>query len=648
MNSELTLEIDEHGLNASLIIPAHYTPQLEEISQLVADKGICFGLIASAIQEACAACNTEKRIVIAKGLSAQELSASPIQTDFDLEKETPVEAGQYIGYLTQQTPNANGMNVFGEKITAAKKNAFTCLGPGLEIRQHQIYATIDGILAVDGDGCWQIVDQEADQGVEINAITITTCPDYMRAYINLDKHEYVAPGTLSQEVQKQKISYGLRESGIRQAINARPLSREITITEGLYPKNGEPAYLEYLIDDKIHFQTKPDGSVDFKAGSLYKSVSAGTPLAMLHPATKGKAGMDIRGNKLEAKDGAEKDIEDFIDEGAAQSPDNPQLIIAAQDGIFNRAQSGKVGVLACLIINGNVDMGVGNIETPYPVIIKGDIKEGFNVKSGSDITVEGVIEDARVSANGNLIVNKGILPGKNRIKAQGDIAALYIREREIKARNLIVSKGIRRSIIHATGDISAQEILGGETYAANTVHVEELGSPSNHRTKVSVGLDPYLNALKKECQQRVSELFEKSKTLNTQVNSTSQRASELVKKFTLLREEKGQSASYLEQLRQQTKRAAEEHTRLSAEYRTALRDINTLNKDIENYDEQMREMVVHSSIEISGTVYAPCEVHIGQHAHYRIDGPISNLAFILNSKEEIQIVHHKGDADQPA
>ena len=58
------------------------------------------------------------------------------------------------------------------------------------------------------------------------------------------------------------------------------------------------------------------------------------------------------------------------------------------------------------------------------------------MKSSCDIQVDGSIEDARVSAQGNLQVKGGILPGQNRVKAHGDVHARFIEQREIKSRSV--------------------------------------------------------------------------------------------------------------------------------------------------------------------------------------------------------------------
>ena len=646
MSDVLNISVSDDKLTAWLFVPANSQPEIAHIAHLVSEHGICFGLKSEAIQEACALCNTDRDICIAEGQKPSESQSSTVRKAINSEQQK-VKQGDYLGELVDNsTGNIDGIDVFGKRVPASRKNAMLCLGEGVEIANHKIYAARDGIFLVDSHNCYKVIDECTETAIAVSNIEVLVSEDRMQAHITLQESEYVESPQLAQAVQAANISFGLRNSGLHDAITAVQTERSITIAKGSPPKHGDNAYLEYFIDDRLTFAKDENGNFDFKASSLHKSVKKGAILARLHPASKGTAGMDILGNRIDCKDGQDKEAEEFLNEGTAISSEDPMLIIADRDGIYQKDGSGSVGVLELLEINGDVDMSVGNIETPYPVIVHGDIKEGFQVKSGSDITVDGLIEDARVSAGGNITVAKGILPGQNRVKARGDIAALYIRERESKAHSVYVSKSIRRASIFANADVTAAEILGGEVHAGCKIEVERLGTDSGHRTEAKVGIDPYINSLLLTAKEEHKAQHEIAKRLEPQVESTSKRAQDLGHKFKSLASSGQQNASYLEQLRKQAKRALDESVKLSDEYRAACHQLNIIAQNIALYQEQLRELQGQSSIEISDTVFPPVKIQIGPDAHYKVQAPITNLSFILDKKGDIQLVRHRSDQSE--
>ena len=144
-----------------------------------------------------------------------------------------------------------------------------------------------------------------------------------------------------------------------------------------------------------------------------------------------------------------------------------------------------------LVDDGDVDFRHGNIDTKLSVLVKGDVKAGFSIKSAGDIEVMGVIEDARISAQGRLVVKGGILPGSHRVKAHGDIDARYVSNREVKCHTLRVGGSVRWSRVLVTGEIIAKEILGGDIICAGNITVDQLGNADGLATRVQVGTNPF-------------------------------------------------------------------------------------------------------------------------------------------------------------
>jgi uncharacterized protein (DUF342 family) len=202
-------------------------------------------------------------------------------------------------------------------------------------------------------------------------------------------------------------------------------------------------------------------------------------------------GVDVRGTYLEPKPGRPLDPARVMGEGTRLSVVQPDLIETACPGHFHRDRQRRLCVQPRLIVEGDVDFRHGNIDTKLSVLVKGDVKSGFSIKSAGDIEVMGVIEDARISAQGRLIVKGGILPGAHRVKAHGDIDARYVSNREVKCHTLRVGGSLRWSRVLATGDIIAKEILGGDLICAGSVTVDQIGNADALATRVQVGTNPF-------------------------------------------------------------------------------------------------------------------------------------------------------------
>ena len=70
---------------------------------------------------------------------------------------------------------------------------------------------------------------------------------------------------------------------------------------------------------------------------------------------------------------------------------------------------------------------MGNINFTGSVVIHGDVLEGYSVKAKGDITVMGIVEGARLSAGGDILLHKGMRGMRTGVlEAEGDITAKFL------------------------------------------------------------------------------------------------------------------------------------------------------------------------------------------------------------------------------
>lgn len=320
-----------------------------------------------------------------------------------------------------------------------------------------------------------------------------------QAWITLQPGEYVSPATVQAGLDRAQITFGIDAGAIAEAGRPALRLRSLMVAQGLPALDGCAASLEHLIDEFAVPQLAELASVDFPVLARQQVVDAATPLICLVPATPGRPGTNIFGRCLPARPGSAIDLATYSGAGTQLSPLDAQVVESAISGRYHRDGTGRVRVLEPLLVPGDVEQ---EIDSRQPVLIMGSIRKGFRVKSAGDIIVHGCIEDARVTSQGNLLVQGGIRAGEMRVKAHGDLVAGSITGRMVKARNVCVLTTVNGGTIQATGTVTAMELAGGSVVAARGVHCERLGSSLGLPTRIEVGADPYLRCQEEQAEAR--------------------------------------------------------------------------------------------------------------------------------------------------
>jgi uncharacterized protein (DUF342 family) len=450
---------------------------------------------------------------------------------------------------------------------------------------------------------------------------IFVADDDSSCWVRLEGGEYLPSEALQNALRAKEVVYGLDPSGINRAVEGVCKPTTIELARGAEPEHGRNGELQHLLEDRVRYTARQDGSLDFHESHLIKNVKAGTPVARISPASPGKPGMSVRGRRIEPRPGKEVDPETICEEGvvAQATADGGYDLVAANDGVCSRLFGGKVQVRPLILVEGDVDMRCGNIDTEFPVHVMGDIQSGFSVKSKADIQVDGSIEDARVSAQGNLQVREGILPGENRVKAHGDISARYIQGREIKARNISVHTTLRHCQVLATGEVIAQQVLGGHVIAAGDIIGKEFGDEKEQKTIIQSGVDPFRHAAYEEAKMELgliepalAQLKERMAGAIKQANDMAQRAAKLARDATV--------PKVLMQATNDARSALSQSKDLAAEYdkdRKRFEEFKALVEEYEQTASQSHERMIRAT----GAVHLGVELRIGRHAKLRLEKP---------------------------
>ncbi|MCK9239138.1 FapA family protein [Desulfocurvus sp.] len=266
----------------------------------------------------------------------------------------------------------------------------------------------------------------------------------------------------------------------------------VALMRGLFPEPGIDGRLDVLLRQEQRVGTlREDGSMDFRERGGLRFVNVGDALAELHPPVPGTPGFDILGQAVPPGEPREAKVRVGRNVDSAPGPEGSTLFSAAVKGVFHfRGDTLEVSEL--LEIDGDVDLGTGNIRAREGgVHVRGAVRSGCTVEAQGDVIVEGLIEEADITAGG-LVVSGGVLMnGRNRIVAAGNVTAKFFQNAEVRAGGEVVAQlEITNSRIVAGGDVTVTGprgiIRGGHIVSGGSITAPILGNEARGATIVEI------------------------------------------------------------------------------------------------------------------------------------------------------------------
>jgi len=263
-----------------------------------------------------------------------------------------------------------------------------------------------------------------------------TSQDAMKSYLEIEPS---ANGTITRKhieigLEYSGIKYGIIEENLDRIVEEWPDANKVLIAEGKAPRNGRDAIIRQEIEIKEDLAPEMDegGVVDFKSLNLISMVTSGDVLQSRIPPTPGEPGYDVFGKEIPPVPG--EDLSLGAGQNTTISDDNTKLLADAS-GFISKGPKDELVIRPVYTVNGDVDYSTGNIKFNSDVIVKGDVRAGFSIDAGGDIHIYGTVEDAILTAGGNIQVNGGILSsGRTVINAGGDLVAAFL-------HNVVVETG---------------------------------------------------------------------------------------------------------------------------------------------------------------------------------------------------------------
>lgn len=325
---------------------------------------------------------------------------------------------------------------------------------------------------------------------------------------------------LEKFLREHGVVEGIKRDVLDELSRGMHLRQWVEVARGREVTHGRDAAINYKVD-LTRLKPKETGEgrrVDMKDLGTVINVLKGQELAEKIPPVAGEDGLTVMGKPIKAQVGKDKNLP--AGPGTEVSPDRLRLY-ASQDGHLS-VKDGKLCVSPIFEVKGDVDYGVGNIQFVGPVVIHGSVREGFSVKAGGDLFVEGVVEGATLSCEGAMNIKVGVRgTGKALLESKGDFRCPYLDQAKVVCGgDVYVSEAITHSMVSARGTVVVQgskkgQIVGGRVQAGMEVVCETLGSDMGTKTEVVVGVPPELLEERKRLSEALKELKGKMAEVDT-------------------------------------------------------------------------------------------------------------------------------------
>ncbi|HOR92568.1 MAG TPA: FapA family protein [Spirochaetota bacterium] len=361
----------------------------------------------------------------------------------------------------------------------------------------------DGIIYDTISGCYRATDYgfvTYDQRTSrINLkLPLQVKKDKLKAFYIIFPTKFLKIPTykdIEQQLLAHKIIGILDKTEIESQLNGidinNPKVHRILVARGKEPMNGYDDYYVSLIPiEKKAGKLLDDGRIDFKEVGTIIEIKKGQDVLQRIPGIKPEDGFDIYGEKVEAT--IEQKEGYYPGKNIVPSSDDPSIYISQIDGCLD-IDNKNLSVLPVAIIKGDVNYESGNIDFDGSVQIMGSILPGFTVNATGDVYVDKNIDDAKVTANGDIIVKLGIGgKGDSKIIAGGNVKAKFILNSYLEALGKIeIEDSIINSTAFSNDDVVVSgrhgKIIGGETIARHQIVVNVAGSQMQNITKLTAG-----------------------------------------------------------------------------------------------------------------------------------------------------------------
>jgi uncharacterized protein (DUF342 family) len=271
---------------------------------------------------------------------------------------------------------------------------------------------------------------------------------------------------------------------------------ERRVSRGKAPEHGSDGKIVLLVKA---FAKKPEEmpeTNDFRQLNelhLFDNVQSGREIARIYPEKKGEDGHDAFGKIVPAKAGKPYKVQSDSKSIEVRADEGHQSLYARIDGYLEN-QGGALRIVDTLVVNGDVDYHMGNIDFVGSVMVQGDVHQGFMVRAVRGVTIRGAVNGGAIyCTNGDIECRGAIFGGaQGVIHGAGALKARILHKARIDIRgDLTLDKESIDSEIATEGALIGPRahVRGGHLKTATGAEVKVLGVASGKETLVTLCSD---------------------------------------------------------------------------------------------------------------------------------------------------------------
>ncbi len=310
---------------------------------------------------------------------------------------------------------------------------------------------------------------------------------------------------VADELGLKNITVGIDEFEIREMLEANNYETSVCIARAIPPVMGINGTVNYKFEKTRVLQPKQDenGIADFRELNMIVPIRKGDVIAEITPPTQGEPGMNIFGEPIPPEPG--KPARPAVGKNTALTVDG-KYIVASKDGHIVYGV-GCFNVEDTVTIRKDLDISVGNINFFGDIRIKGNVMEGFNLKAGKNIVIDGTVFSSEIEAGGNVTIGGGLV--NSTLKSEGNVDMGFCQSSTVTAKGDITAKEFTFSEVFCYGELKTKgkngAIVGGKITSMRDVTATVIGSEKYTRTEINIGDGSVTFARKRKAEVELEE-----------------------------------------------------------------------------------------------------------------------------------------------